>query len=68
MSEPPIRPDPPMPPLPSIRRGCLQTRIHFVTPNGQIIPFATYNLFYRNGMIDGIRARMQVASQAGAIA
>jgi hypothetical protein len=29
-----------------------------VTPQGQIIPFDTYNLFYRNGSIDGIRARM----------
>jgi 7,8-dihydro-6-hydroxymethylpterin dimethyltransferase len=29
-----------------------------VTPAGQIIPFDTYNLFYRNGSIDRIRARM----------
>ena len=28
-----------------VKRSC----IHFVTPNGQIIPFDTYNLFYRNG-------------------
>ena len=28
----------------------------FVTPNGQIIPFDTYNLFYRDGRIAGIRA------------
>jgi 7,8-dihydro-6-hydroxymethylpterin dimethyltransferase len=28
-----------------------------VTEQG-IIPFDTYNLFYRNGMIDGIRAGM----------
>jgi uncharacterized radical SAM superfamily Fe-S cluster-containing enzyme len=38
----------------NVKRSC----IHFVTPQGQIIPFDTYNLFYRNGSIDGIRARM----------
>ena len=27
-----------------VKRSC----IHFVTPNGQIIPFDTYNLFYRD--------------------
>ncbi len=27
-----------------VKRSC----IHFVTPNGQIIPFETYNLFYRD--------------------
>ena len=37
-----------------VKRSC----IHFVTPDGQIIPFDTYNLFYRNGMIDGIRGAM----------
>jgi 7,8-dihydro-6-hydroxymethylpterin dimethyltransferase len=38
----------------NVKRSC----IHFVTPNGEIIPFDTYNLFYRNGKIDGIRASM----------
>src|SRR6266571_5958549 len=38
----------------NVKRSC----IHFVTPAGQIIPFDTYNLFYRNGKIDGIRAAM----------
>jgi hypothetical protein len=38
----------------NVKRSC----IHFVTPAGQIIPFDTYNLFYRNGSIDGIRAWM----------
>ncbi len=38
-----------------VKRSC----IHFVTPAGQIIPFDTYNLFYRNGKIDGIRAAMR---------
>jgi uncharacterized radical SAM superfamily Fe-S cluster-containing enzyme len=40
--------------LGGVKRSC----IHFVTPNGQIIPFDTYNLFYRDGRIDGIRARL----------
>jgi uncharacterized radical SAM superfamily Fe-S cluster-containing enzyme len=38
-----------------VKRSC----IHFVTPNGQIIPFDTYNLFYRNGAINRIRAAMK---------
>ena len=40
--------------LGNVKRSC----VHFVTPNGQIIPFDTYNMFYRNGLIDGIRAGM----------
>jgi hypothetical protein len=46
--------------LGGVKRSC----IHFVTPNGQIIPFDTYNLFYRNGQIDGIRARMRAEATA----
>jgi 7,8-dihydro-6-hydroxymethylpterin dimethyltransferase len=38
-----------------VKRSC----IHFVTPAGQIIPFDTYNLFYRNGSIDRIRAKLR---------
>ena len=38
-----------------VKRSC----IHFVTPQGQIIPFDTYNLFYRNGSIDRIRATLR---------
>ncbi|HEU0148569.1 MAG TPA: radical SAM protein, partial [Bradyrhizobium sp.] len=38
----------------NVKRSC----IHFVTQKGEIIPFDTYNLFYRNGAIDGIRARL----------
>ncbi|PZF76022.1 radical SAM protein [Aestuariivirga litoralis] len=34
-----------------VKRSC----IHFVTPNGQIIPFETYNMFYRD---EAARARM----------
>jgi len=37
-----------------VKRSC----IHFVTPAGQIIPFDTYNLFYRDGRINAIRAAM----------
>jgi uncharacterized radical SAM superfamily Fe-S cluster-containing enzyme len=46
--------------LGGVKRSC----IHFVTPNGQIIPFDTYNLFYRNGRIDGIRAHMKAEAEA----
>jgi 7,8-dihydro-6-hydroxymethylpterin dimethyltransferase len=41
-----------------VKRSC----VHFVTPNGQIIPFDTYNLFYRD---DAARQRM-VRSKARA--
>jgi uncharacterized radical SAM superfamily Fe-S cluster-containing enzyme len=30
----------------TVKRSC----IHFVTPDGKIIPFDTFNLFYRNGL------------------
>jgi hypothetical protein len=39
--------------------GVKHSCIHFVTPPGQIIPFDTYNLFYRDGRIDAIRAAMR---------
>jgi uncharacterized radical SAM superfamily Fe-S cluster-containing enzyme len=42
-----------------VKRSC----IHFVTPAGQIIPFDTYNLFYRNGSIDRIRAALRAGTQ-----
>jgi uncharacterized radical SAM superfamily Fe-S cluster-containing enzyme len=38
----------------AVKRSC----IHFITPSGQIIPFETHNLFYRDGRIDGIRRRL----------
>jgi hypothetical protein len=44
----------------NVKRSC----VHFVTPAGQIIPFDTYNLFYRNGRIDEIRRAMK--AQRGA--
>ena len=43
--------------LAGVKRSC----IHFVTPNGQIIPFDTYNLFYRNDRVAGIRADLATA-------
>jgi uncharacterized radical SAM superfamily Fe-S cluster-containing enzyme len=46
--------------LGGVKRSC----IHFVTPAGTIIPFDTYNLFYRDGAIDGIRARRAAAARA----
>jgi hypothetical protein len=45
--------------LGGVKRSC----IHFVTPNGQIIPFDTYNLFYRDGRIANIRAGLAQARQ-----
>ncbi|MBC8036876.1 MAG: radical SAM protein, partial [Rhizobiales bacterium] len=40
-----------------VKRSC----IHFVTPNGQIIPFETYNMFYRD---EPARRRMAVSMGA----
>lgn len=37
-----------------VKRSC----IHFVTPQGKIIPFDTHNLFYRNGLIDERRKEL----------
>ena len=45
----------------NVKRSC----VHFVTPNGQIIPFETYNLFYRNGEIDGLRSKRTAQSRTG---
>ena len=44
-----------------VKRSC----IHFVTRAGHIIPFDTYNLFYRDGRIDAIRAGLRAAAEAG---
>jgi 7,8-dihydro-6-hydroxymethylpterin dimethyltransferase len=38
-----------------VKRSC----VHFLTPAGQIIPFETYNLFYRNGEIEKFRSRVK---------
>jgi 7,8-dihydro-6-hydroxymethylpterin dimethyltransferase len=40
-----------------VKRSC----VHFVTPNGQIIPFDTYNLFYRDA---AAQARMKMSKGA----
>jgi len=37
----------------TVKRSC----IHFVTPQAKIIPFDTYNLFYRDGLTAGLRER-----------
>ena len=39
-----------------VKRSC----IHFVTPAGQIIPFETYNMFYRD---DAARQRLLIGTQ-----
>jgi len=44
----------------NVKRSC----IHFVTAQGAIIPFDTYNLFYRNGAINRIRAGLAAAAKA----
>ena len=41
----------------AVKRSC----IHFVTPQGKIIPFDTYNLFYRNGLDVKLREAARVA-------
>ncbi len=46
--------------LGTVKRSC----IHFVTPTGAIIPFDTYNLFYRDNRIAGIRERKKLAAGA----
>jgi len=45
--------------LGGVKRSC----IHFVTANGQIIPFDTYNMFYRDGRIAQIRAALATQSK-----
>jgi len=42
--------------LGAVKRSC----IHFVTPDRKIIPFDTYNLFYRNGLVAKFRERSHV--------
>ena len=37
-----------------VKRSC----VHFLTPEGQIVPFDTYNLFYRD---DAAKARRQAS-------
>lgn len=42
----------------TVKRSC----IHFVTPKGQIIPFDTYNLFYREGLEATLREARHAAT------
>ncbi len=42
----------------AVKRSC----IHFVTPKGKIIPFDTYNLFYRSGLDVKLREQNLVAT------
>jgi uncharacterized radical SAM superfamily Fe-S cluster-containing enzyme len=42
----------------AVKRSC----IHFVTPKGKIIPFDTYNLFYRNGLDVKLREALRVTT------
>jgi len=39
----------------NVKRSC----IHFVTPEGQIIPFDTYNTLYRNGLVHELRKKVR---------
>ncbi|MBL4885454.1 MAG: radical SAM protein [Planctomycetaceae bacterium] len=41
----------------NVKRSC----IHFITPDLQIIPFDTYNLFYRNGLVHELRKKVRGA-------
>ena len=43
--------------LAGVKRSC----VHFVTPEGKIIPFDTYTLLYRDGRIEGVRASLAAA-------
>jgi 7,8-dihydro-6-hydroxymethylpterin dimethyltransferase len=44
--------------LSAVKRSC----VHFVMPTGKIIPFDTYNLFYRNGLDVKVREKAYVRS------
>lgn len=48
----------------SVKRSC----VHIVHPDGRIIPFDTFNLFYRDGretQLDALRRQMTAAASAG---
>ncbi len=45
--------------LAAVKRSC----VHFVTPEGRIVPFDTYNLLYRNNRVETFRAAL--AKQGG---
>ncbi len=39
----------------AVKRSC----IHFVTPDAKIIPFDTYNLFYRNNLVERFQRKLR---------
>ncbi|MBI1214677.1 MAG: radical SAM protein [Alphaproteobacteria bacterium] len=41
-----------------VKRSC----IHFVTPEGSIIPFETYNMFYRDGLVHELRRNGRIGT------
>jgi len=43
----------------NVKRSC----VHFVTTKGQIIPFDTYNLLYRNGLVEEMREKIKTKNQ-----
>ncbi len=45
-----------------VKRSC----VHFVQPDGRIIPFDTFNLFYRDGSVEELRSRLPSAPRADA--
>ena len=48
--------------LATVKRSC----VHFVTGDGQIIPFDTYNTFYREGAEGaGVLAKHRALAKAG---
>ncbi|MDH5178997.1 MAG: radical SAM protein [Gammaproteobacteria bacterium] len=49
--------------LGGVKRSC----IHFVTPEQKIIPFDTYNLFYRDGSIERFRRQLSHIKTTGDI-
>ena len=44
----------------SVKKSC----VHMVRPDGRIIPFDTYNLFYRDGLEDSVLAPLRAAAGA----
>lgn len=44
----------------SVKKSC----VHMVRPDGRIIPFETYNLFYRDGLEESVLAPLRAGRQA----
>ena len=43
-----------------VKRSC----VHFVQPDGSIIPFDTYNLLYRNNLVESLRQKVVLPTKA----